>query len=236
MANVPMKIPIWARGTLEQLEHAITVGVFKDLDRVLWCYITEGEKAGSLALVYTDKTIHFITDGALAEEVAELAVRVQANADNIEVIQGTLETVSETLTAYAEWAETVNASLSELRTDLDALDGRMGTAEDELEAHAARLDGIDTSLTALGNRVTAAEGRLDGIDASLDSLGGRMTAAEADITAQGETLETHAQQISDIEDILDDEEMGGQTVPEYVAEQMEDLKQEIEDAFDVEFI
>ena len=194
MQQKRMKLPVFVKGTLAQLEAALTEGIFVNIDRVLWVYITEGERAGSLALVYTDKTIHFITDTALAAEVGELATRVQANSENIEQINGTLETVSETLTAYAEWAETVNTSLSALRTDLDALEGRVGTAE--------------TTIADLGSRMTAVE----------------------------TSVQEHGQRISDIEDVLDDEEMGGQTVPEYVESQMEDLKQEIEDAFDVEFI
>ena len=222
MAQTPMKIPIYVKGTLEQLNHALTEGAFKNLDRVMWAYITEGERAGSLILVYTDKTYHYVTDGQLAAEVAELAERVQANSENIEQINGTLETVSETLSAYADWAETVNNSLSALRTDLDALEGRVGTAETTIAQHGTRLDGLDTDVAVLGTRMTAAE-------AGIIDLGSRTAAVESSVQEQSE-------KISDIEDILDDEEMGGQTVPEYVAEQMEDLKQEIEDAFDVEFI
>lgn len=215
MAQVPMKIPIYVKGTLEQLNHALTEGAFKNLDRVMWAYITEGERAGSLILVYTDKTYHYVTDGQLATEVAELAERVQANSDNIEQINGTLETVSETLSAYADWAETVNDSLSALRSDLDALEGRMGTAETTIAQHGTRLDGLDTDVAALGTRMTAAE-------AGIIDLGSRTAAVE--------------QRISDIEDVLDDEEMGGQTVPEYVESQVQDLRQEIEDILDVEFI
>lgn len=215
MAQVPMKIPIYVKGTLEQLNHALTEGAFKNLDRVMWAYITEGERAGSLILVYTDKTYHYVTDGQLAAEVSELAERVQANSDNIEQINGTLETVSETLSAYADWAETVNDSLATLRSDLDALEGRMGTAETTIAQHGTRLDGLDTDVAALGTRMTAAE-------AGIIDLGSRTAAVE--------------QRISDIEDVLDDEEMGGQTVPEYVESQVDDLRQEIEDILDVEFI
>ena len=215
MAKSTMKLPVFSRGSIDQLENALTVGIFKDLDRVIYHYVTEGEKAGMLILVYADKSFHYITDTVLATEVSELAERVQANSDNIEQINGTLETVSETLSAYADWAETVNDSLATLRSDLDALEGRVGTAETTIAQHGTRLDGLDTDVAALGTRMTAAE-------AGIIDLGSRTAAVE--------------QRISDIKDVLDDEEMGGQTVPEYVESQVDDLRQEIEDILDVEFI
>ena len=86
MANHPMKLPIFSRGSIDQLEKALTDGIFKDLDRIIYHYVSEGDNAGSLILVYADKSFHYITDAALATEVAELAERVQANSEDIEQI------------------------------------------------------------------------------------------------------------------------------------------------------
>lgn len=53
-----LKTPYFCRGSQKNLEYALTEGIFKDLDRALWCYITSGDNAGELLLVDRDKNIN----------------------------------------------------------------------------------------------------------------------------------------------------------------------------------
>lgn len=50
-----LKMPYFSRGTYEALEKALATGIYKNLDRIVWHYITEGQYAGQLVLVDTEK-------------------------------------------------------------------------------------------------------------------------------------------------------------------------------------
>ena len=62
--------------------------------------------------------------------------------------------------------------------NITALTGRVGTAEDNITALTGRVGTAEGNITSLGNRMGTAEG-------NITNLAGRMTEAETDITALG---------------------------------------------------
>ena len=73
-------------------------------------------------------------------------------------------------------------------SDIDALEGRMYTAESDIDNLEGRMDTAEGDIDALEGRMTTAEGDIDNLETrmttaegDIDSLEGRMTTAENDI-------------------------------------------------------
>ena len=80
-----LKTPYFCRGTMKNLEHALREGIFKDLDRVLWCYVTSGENAGKLLLVDSTKKIYPIV-GSNPKQVLRYEELPSVSEGNLETL------------------------------------------------------------------------------------------------------------------------------------------------------
>ncbi len=203
-----MKIPIFSKGTVDQLEKALTVGVYKDTDRVIWHYVTEGDNAGSLILVYTDKTLHYITDTNLAANVAQLAERITNSEQNIETLDIALQAVTEALDNYATWSETVNSQITELTNKLNSLEETITSQGEAITEHDSRLSAVETVNNEHSELITNLQ---------------QTTETQATlITNLQQTSETQANEITVLSDKVNTPELDGKTVPEYVTEQIDE--------------
>lgn len=227
MAEQKQRIPIFARGTIDQLEKALTTGIFASLDRIIWFYVTEGENAGSLILVYADKTLHYINDTQLATTVAELGERINANTDNIATLDEGLQAATDALNNYATWAETVDSTLTTLRNDLDFLEARMDAAGETISNMSTRLttaeETIATHSNAISDNTTA-------INANAETIAEHT----ATLASQNDTLDIINQSIAKLENKVNTEDLEGKTVSSFVTEQVNTVKDYVDQAFDWE--
>lgn len=234
--SVPLKIPIYSKGRLDQLNEALESGIFQDIDRVIWHYVTEGEAAGSLILVYADKSLHYIKDATLAANVAALAERITANETNIATLDEGLQTVIETLERYADWAETVNDSITEINGRLDALESVTASQGEAIEGLTTLTSEHTATLTAQANRISTAEATLETQSTTLADHGTRLTSAEGAIednttaiNANAADIAAHEAALESLSEKVEVPELEGLTVPEYV-------EQQINDAISVDFV
>lgn len=72
------KLPYFSRGSYAALKKALDDGVYKDLDRVIYYFVTEGKYAGDFCLVYKDKTIHHTSNSNLSNQLSELESELDA--------------------------------------------------------------------------------------------------------------------------------------------------------------
>ena len=252
-----LKMPYFTRGTLEDLNKHLTEGMFKNLDRIIWHYVTEGEAAGQLILVYADKSMYYIHDTQLAASVSELAERVGANEEAIASLDSNMQTVLTTLEDIASWRQSVNESISNISGDVAALQTAVGSQGESIGNLQDAVAEHGSEISSQGSRLDAAEGTIDSHTATITSQGNTLADHAAAIETQGDALETQgaviAEQaatiaaqgdaladntaaISELSEKVDVPEMEGQTVPEYVEEKVDDLRDYVEQLINVDFI
>ena len=116
------------------------------------------------------------TQTALAEEIARAQAAEKVNADAIErLTNGVSQEEIDGVNDLINYVNEHGAEVTGIKADIDALEGRMDTAEGAIATKAAQAD-----LEALAGRVSTVEG-----DLNTESTGikARMTQAEADIDA-----------------------------------------------------
>lgn len=118
----------------------------------------------------------YATQTALAEEIARAQAAEKVNADAIErLTNGVSQEEIDGVNDLINYVNEHGAEVTGIKADIDALEGRMDTAEGAIATKAAQAD-----LEALAGRVSTVEG-----DLNTESTGikARMTQAEADIDA-----------------------------------------------------
>lgn len=107
-----------------------------------------------------------------------------------------IQAVSARVTQNANDIDALENTTNDLREDVDNLDGRMGSAESE-------IDGLKIRTTTLEGKMVTVENRLDGHDTKISGLEGRMATAENNITALDGRMTTAENDIDAAEHRLD---------------------------------
>ena len=96
--------------------------------------------------------------------------------------------IMETLKDLIEVEELQNNAITDLDHRATSLEGRMDTAENDIDNLEGRMDTAESDIDALEGRMDTAESDIDGLEGrmttaegDIDSLEGRMTTAESDI-------------------------------------------------------
>ena len=76
-------LPYFARGSYAHLKKALSDGVFEDLDRTIYFFVTTGKYAGDFCIVDKDKVIHHVSSSALASQVTSIGEDVNSIIENI---------------------------------------------------------------------------------------------------------------------------------------------------------
>ena len=119
---------------------------------------------------------------ASSDTLVELSNRVSNNANNIDTLQGNVQTNSSDIADIKDQLE--NLATSETLTNLTA---RVQTNEDDIADIKSDLEDIASSevLVQLGNRVTTNEGNITSIQNTLENL------SPSDIAGLEEFIQTH---------------------------------------------
>jgi len=152
------KIPYLARGTLEALQNALDDGIFKDLDRAIYCYITAEEKAGCMAFVDPEKNIHVLYG---ANEPQVNRYNSIQDITNPEVNQ--LFLVGNTIYTYD--GENFHPSYENIDDTIDSFGERLTTLENtvasydqtiaELQEELEVIPELEDTVTANTNNIAA---------------------------------------------------------------------------------
>ena len=116
-----------------------------------------------------------------AADKTELEGKIQSNTDAIALLTNgvdpdVVDGVNDLIAYVAEHGTEVTgikADIKQNADDIDALEGRMATAEGAIALKAAQAD-----LEALDGRVTTVEGKVTTLEGEMDSAEGRLTALE----------------------------------------------------------
>jgi len=136
-------------------------------------------------------------DHLVAADKTELEGKIKSNTDAIALLTNgadpdVVDGVTDLIAYVAEHGTEVTGIKADIKTnadDIDALEGRMTTAEGAIATKAAQAD-----LEALAGRVTTVEGDLN---TETTGLKARMTAAEADIDALEAKVDTGDKKVSE---------------------------------------
>lgn len=213
MANLPLKMPYFCRGAYEKLEAALAEGgMFEKLDRIVWCYLTDLEHQGMLALVYQDKSIHLMVGDNQNERDAIAAMQsvLTSVQSDVNALSDELQTVDATVSEHTAALTTLEESMTELRQQqasfseeldhqqdvIDGLAGRLSDDEDILANQDARIAGIQSSNSELRNDFAALSGNIASMEGRLIQHDDRIADLE---TASG----NHASELSFLTDKTD---------------------------------
>ena len=122
----------------------------------------------------------------VSEDLAALDARVVSNTNEIASVKGTISTVNETLGGKITALETAKG---EQATQISGIDGRLATAESNINTNSTDINTIKGQITALGNEDTRLAGLIDGISTSKANAADVYTKGEAD-TAIGNAIDT----------------------------------------------
>lgn len=98
------KLPYFSRGSYAALKKALNDGVYENLDRVVYYFVTDGKYAGDFCLVYTDKTIHHVSSSSLATQVAALGSNVNDLTGDVDLLTEEINNIKESPTVI-NWEE-----------------------------------------------------------------------------------------------------------------------------------
>lgn len=191
MAKIKQAIPAFCRGKEEALIAAISEGGrFYPLNRIIWCWISEGNRKGQLAMV---------TPSLIEGEDPIVEYMVGDNSEQVQVV----ETLPSEATAEINVLYIVNnagyiyngtdfiklfdmtqmsdleVSIDSLRTDFTDFTVTLSTWQEAAEQDISNL--ID-SVTALDNKTDEYEERIRANAAGIDGLTTRVDGIDIDIT------------------------------------------------------
>ena len=194
------KIPWLARGDLETLRAALTDGVFKDLDRTIYCYITSGEGAGCMAFVDPEKEIHIIKGNNTIQyqpveelpETGEINILYRLDntiyfwngeqyvpsyqdvTDRLSIAEGQIQTLSTDLdnliTATENAFEEINTNFNTIQNSIEGINETLQDHTDALQELNTIVDGHTESLSEITNQITTINNGLDDISNSQSDL------------------------------------------------------------------
>lgn len=113
----------------------------------------------------------------VSEDLAALDARVVSNANEIASAKSTISTVHETLGNKITALETAKG---EQATQISGIDGRLTTAEANINTNSTDINTIKGQITALGNEDTRLAGLIDGLSTSKANAADVYTKGEAD--------------------------------------------------------
>lgn len=171
-----LKIPYFSRGSLEDLNRHLKSGIYKNLDRIVWHYVTEGEAAGQLVLVYADKTLRYMHDTDLAGEVDTIASQVQENVANIQALSDHLDNLQILVDDHAE---------------------RIAVLEDTATTHDGQIAEQASALTNLSQSLSALSETVNGLLDTVSAQGTSITDLSTTVNSQGEILSGHTATLTD---------------------------------------
>lgn len=159
------------------------VGDTKVSDAIATAVAAEKERAEGIEGGLETRLAAVEGDYLKAADKTELEGKIKSNADAIELLTNgvdsdTVDGVNDLIQYVKDHGTEVTGIKADIKTnadDIDALEGRMDTAEGAIATKAAQAD-----LEALAGRVSTVEGDLN---TETTGLKARMTAAEADIDA-----------------------------------------------------
>lgn len=122
------KLPYFSRGSYAALKKALDDGIYKDLDRVIYYYVTEGKYAGDFCIVYKDKTINHASSSDLSRQ--------------LDVLEGDVESLSTKVN------EEVTNITTKITDEVDALSSRITSSVEDLN------NTIDNEVDSLRERIS----------------------------------------------------------------------------------
>lgn len=170
-----LKMPYFCRGTEEKLREALETGIFKNLDRIVWCFITEGERAGQLILVDHEKNVYpMVGDNKKQVKMVEtLPSLVDGDTETLYLLGSIIYTFDGTqynpsfhdyteeitdLTGRMEAAELAvteqGIATDELSDKLDNLTDGVSELTETVEGNASEIEEINTNIEAINSQLT----------------------------------------------------------------------------------
>ena len=246
------KIPYLARGSLEALERALEDGVFKNLDRAVYCYINDGDEENMMAFVDPEKNIHLLTGNnkKQVERVDTLPPLEEADGEKLYLLGNivysfydgayhpTYEAVLGRISEVEEEFDELSADYQQFKTDIT---GDLNTFKTDVESEISSfktevqddLAEINTAVVDLDGKVTTLQSDVSTLDTSLNSLSrtvtslGRQLSGKADkaTTLSGYGI-TDAYTKSETKALIGD--TGGESITQYVADSISDAMELIE--------
>ena len=224
MATQLTKAPILARGTVEKFQEALTTGIFKDLPRTLWGYITEGEHVGEMLFVTPNEhdedgqfVIHFIkgNNPDYVQRKDELPSASEAITNGLYIVGNDVFTFdgSEFHNVYTGLDDTIADLLGRMAAgelNIEQLQEEMAAHTETLSTYGARLTQVEADIIDLRQIDNGFQDIIDDYSNQLVSLDERMTAAEGVATEQNAT-------ITDIADRVEANETAISSLQETVA-------------------
>lgn len=149
MAQTQLKLPYFARGTYEKLQEALDTGIFKNLDRIVWCILTDEEHKDELAFVDVEKNI-ILMKSDVSAELQPIYDIMQEQANRLSTLENSVEDIQLQLDDYYTKAEidemivqTQSYSKEEIDGMVNELDNRItetDTKASEAERKASEAD------------------------------------------------------------------------------------------------
>ena len=140
-------LPIFARAsTLSVLEQALTDGVFKDIDRICWCYIID---TGTLAYVDPNKQIHQIVgdNKVVVKRLSSLPPTSEGDSEVLYIVDDVVYTFDGT--QYKPSFYEVKIEIDALKTQVEGIDTRLEIAEGNISSMGETLRNLGTSVDAV---------------------------------------------------------------------------------------
>lgn len=182
MAKVNLKMPYFCRGTQAQLEAALEEGgIFENLDRIVWCYVTGGDNIGSLLFVDPEKQIHEISEAQLAA-LDERITALESVIDEHETTMGTIKATQEeqavvivnldermtaaetTIAGLNDSVNSLNDAVSNIETNIETLTTDVANLNDSKADKATTLAGYGITDAYTSAEIDSKLGDLEGVN------------------------------------------------------------------------
>ena len=139
-----------------------------------------GKKYGNVSELRTELEAK-ITENSKIVSAALNDLQVQIDNINNAQIEG-LEEINKTITELQGRVDTAEGDIDALEGRMDTVEGRVDTVESGLTALEGRVDTVESGLTSANAAITALEGRVDTAEGDIDALESGLTALEQTVS------------------------------------------------------
>lgn len=137
MEENKLKLPYFAKGTLDDLTYALSdKGYYKDLDRIMYCYI---EDTGEFAFIDSDKEIHRIVGNNLS------------HTERLDAIDSNISTMNEELVLLSSSTEELNINKADKADSLAGYGIENAYTKEEVETFVA--DSVSSAVGEVSGKV-----------------------------------------------------------------------------------
>lgn len=200
MGKIVQRIPIFARGSEEAMMKAINPGGrYENLDRIMWCYINDGERQGQLAFVTPplveggDKIVEFmvgdnkkqiqVVDALPSPSEAETEVFYVLGTAvylwtgeaylpmlNVDDLENRVSALETQSATFAEQITAIQAGLEDYQTFKEATTVNINNLSNALSTAQSNISNLQTRMMDAEEHLVNLEPRMDAAESAIEAL------------------------------------------------------------------